>query len=250
MCVVELAPHHSHHNFREDGIGAGDAVLVRGVATDVTDVLLRIQLGRHVLHVGKAAHAAESIIMENIFNGTHHAFGFGIGFQVLAVNQDEVDLAHVRFREARNGIGLIPLRDAIHQQQQLFLRREDPDDGQVLVSCGNGVLQVSPVIEHGHSEHHVFVIQILKQVLAVGVDDVSRELEAGVQKSVGVVAHQHGIPVVDLAVAPRAAAQAAANWRTAFRYAAIAWRYWSPQDTHCWVTWALHLHIYICYAPP
>ena len=64
----------------------------------------------------------------------------------------------------------------------------------------------------------MFVIQILKQVLAVGVADVSRELEAGVQKSVGVVAHQHGIPVVGLAVAPRAAAQAAANWRTAFRY--------------------------------
>ena len=92
----------------------------------------------------------------------------------------------------------------------------------MLVSCGNGVLQVPLVIEHGHSEHHMFVIQILKQVLAVGVADVSWELEAGVQKSVGVVAHQHGIPVVGLAVAPRAAAQAAANWRTAFRYAAIA----------------------------
>ena len=76
-------------------------MLVRGVATVVTDVLLRIQLGRHVLHVGKAAHPAESIIVESIFNGTHHAFGFGIGFQVL---QDEVDLAHVRFRGARNAI--------------------------------------------------------------------------------------------------------------------------------------------------
>ena len=63
MCVVELVPHHSHHNFREDGIGAGEAVLVRGVATVVTDVLLRIQLGRHVLHVGKAALPAESIIV-------------------------------------------------------------------------------------------------------------------------------------------------------------------------------------------
>ena len=59
------------------------------------------------------------------------------------------------------------------------------------------------MIEHGHSEHHMFVIQILKQVPAVGVADVSRELEAGVQKSVGVVAHQHGIPVVGLAVAPQ-----------------------------------------------
>ena len=48
----------------------------------------------------------------------------------------------------------------------------------------------------------MFVIQILEQVLVVGVADVSRELQAGVQKSVGVVAHQHGIPVVGLAVAP------------------------------------------------
>ena len=215
-------------------------MLVRGVATVVTDILLRIQLGRHVLHVGKAAHPAESIIVESIFNG--------VGFQVLAVNQDEVDLAHVRFRGARNGTGLIPLRDAIHQQQQLFLRREDPDDGQVLVSCGNGVLQVPLVIEHGHSEHHMFVIQIPEQVLAVGVADVSRELEAGVQKSVGVVAHQHGIPVVGLAVAPRSCP---GSCKLAYRFPLCGHcvRYWGPQETHCWVTWALYIYIYVYTLP-
>ena len=91
----------------------------------------------------------------------------------------------------------------------------------------------------------MFVIQILEQVLAVGVADASREPEAGVQQSVGVVAHQHGIPDVSLVVAPP---QLPRQLQTGLPPSAMrplrAVLAWGPQDTHCWVTWALHTYIH------
>ena len=58
------------------------------------------------------------------------------------------------------------------------------------VMRGDGVLEVPLVIEHCHTERHIFVIQFGDQVLAGAVADVGRELEAGAQKGVGIVTYK------------------------------------------------------------
>ena len=103
-------------------------------------------------------------------------------------------------RRLHGHVAVRPLDRLGHIRLRVIGQGQDLLEG---VVRGHGRLQDSLVIEHRHSQGHFVILNSFEEVFAGTVADVGWELEAGVQKCVGVVAHQHGIPVVGLAVAIR-----------------------------------------------